>query len=82
MVEAERFRREQLMELANVTGRDEALSAFEVAAKDFRAFRESVCRLARIEAEPGTGAGDFERDCLVRMTRVWINEIRSHSLPD
>ena len=79
LAEAEKMRREQLMELAGVTGRDAALSAFEEAAKDFRTFRESVCRLARLEAEPGTGANDFERDCLIRMTRAWIREIRSHS---
>jgi uncharacterized protein YecT (DUF1311 family) len=82
LIEAEQFRRQQLAELANVTGRDAALKAFEQAAKDFRVFRESACRLARIETEPGTGAGDFELDCLVRMTRSWIHEIRSHSSLD
>ena len=82
LTEAERMRREQLIELANVTGRDAALNAFDEAEKDFRVFRESACRLARVEAEPGTGAGDFERDCLVRMTCAWINEIRSRSSPE
>jgi len=82
LIEVERARRKQLMALADVTGRDAALKAFEVAAKDFRVFRKSACRLARMEAEPGTGAGDFERDCLVRMTRSWITEICSHSSLD
>ena len=80
LIEAEHARRNQLIELANVTGRDDALRAFEAAAKDFRAFRESACRLARVEAEPGTGAGDFDRDCMVRMTRTWANELRRHSI--
>lgn len=81
LIEAEHARRGQLLELANVTGRDDALKAFEMATNDFRAFRESACRFARVEAEPGTGAADFERDCLVRMTRFWTDEVRRQSGP-
>ena len=82
LIEAERTRRRQLEELAKVTGRDAVLQAFEKTAKDFRAFRDSACSLARIEAEPGTGAGDFELDCRVRMTRSWIRELHGRSSRD
>lgn len=81
LIEAEQFRRQQLAELANVTGRGAALKAFEQAAKDFRVFRESACRLARLEAEPGTGAGDFELDCMVRLTLLWTDQLLSRSSP-
>ena len=69
-------------ELTSVTGRDDALKIFDKAGTEFRVFCESACRLARVEVEPGTGAGDFERDCMVRMTRNWIDGLRSHSISE
>jgi len=76
LTEAEEAERQKLLELAEITGRDSASQAFEQAVNNFKAFREATCRWVRLEAEPGTGAGDFELDCLVRMTRQWTAELR------
>jgi uncharacterized protein YecT (DUF1311 family) len=76
LAEAEEAERQKLLELAEVTGRDSASLAFEQAVNNFRAFREATCRWVRLEAEPGTGADDFELDCLVRMTYQWMAELR------
>jgi len=61
---------EELRELGRVTGRPDALKQYEAARKEFSRFREANCRWYRLQAEPGTGAGDIELDCLVRMTNA------------
>jgi len=76
LADTEEAKRRELRELAEVTGRDSALQAFAQAMNNFYVFRESACRWLRLEAEPGTGAGDFELDCLVRMTHQWTEELR------
>jgi uncharacterized protein YecT (DUF1311 family) len=66
----------ELRELSAVTGRDTALKGYREAREKFTEFRAADCRWRRLQAEPGTGAADFERDCLVRATQARTAELR------
>jgi uncharacterized protein YecT (DUF1311 family) len=72
----------EMQALGEITGRDDALRAFARANAEFVRFRQANCRWQRERAEPGTGAGDIELDCRVRMTEARAAELRESSLPD
>jgi uncharacterized protein YecT (DUF1311 family) len=73
----------EMEELAAVTGRDEASKAFEAAREAFSRHRQASCHWLRLRAEPGTGAGDIELDCRIRMTGARAAELErlSPSVP-
>jgi uncharacterized protein YecT (DUF1311 family) len=64
-----------IAELSDVTGRAEVSEAYPVAEEEFLRFRAANCRWYRLRAEPGTGAGDIELDCLVQMTLDRVSEL-------
>ncbi len=62
-------------ELDRVTGRSLAVPAFEQAEAAFAAYRDAQCGAVRAMAASGTGAGDFELACIVRLNRIRIDEL-------
>lgn len=73
--------RERMAGLDAVTGRKLATSAFDRGQQAFMDFRESNCAWRAAQVDAGTGAGDVERDCMIRMTedrtRELLSEVRS-----
>jgi len=62
-------------DLDRVTERSLALPAFEQAKAAFATYRDAQCGAVRAMAASGTGAGDFELACIVRLNRSRINEL-------
>lgn len=78
---AEAAMREEMDALHAITGRDAAVRAFAEASIAFERFRDRDCRWTRERAEPGTGAADFELDCLIRHTESRAHELRAELRP-
>lgn len=66
---------EALVELDRVSGRDEAVSALNTSQEQWRAFRDANCELRAKLAGGGTGAGTFQRNCRITMTRQRADEL-------
>jgi uncharacterized protein YecT (DUF1311 family) len=69
--------RKELESLAKVTGRHDALRDFDEAQRAFIRYRDAQCRFVEAQAEPGTGAGDMRLDCMIRLTRSHLREVRA-----
>jgi len=80
--EAELAVSQEMQALRDITGRDDAARAFARANAEFVRYREATCRWLRERTEPGTGAGDIELDCRVRMTEARAAELRADPRPD
>ena len=59
-----------MVSLDAVTGRGQALPAFEASQHAFHAYRDAQCGWVYQSMSPGTGAGDAKLDCLVRLIRT------------
>lgn len=62
-------------DLDRVTERSLTVPAFEQAEAAFVAYRAAQCGAVRAMAMSGTGAGDFELACIVRLNRTRIDEL-------
>ena len=69
--------RERMLKLDAATGRQLATGAFDRSQQAFVDFREDNCVWLAAQVGAGTGAGDVERDCRIRMTRARTEELRS-----
>lgn len=69
--------RKELANLDKVTGRSGALRDFEESQRAFIRYRDAQCRFVEAQAEPGTGAGDMRLDCMIRLTRARLREVRA-----
>jgi heat shock protein HslJ len=55
--------------LDRATGRDQAAKAFESSQRAFHEYRDRTCQWISEMAAGGTGAGDMDRDCMIRLAR-------------
>jgi heat shock protein HslJ len=62
-------------DLDRITERSLAVPALEQAETAFAAYRDAQCGAVRTMAASGTGAGDFELACIVRLNRTRIDEL-------
>ena len=69
MVTALEARRAEAVELAKVTGRGRTVKSLERSQQRFIAYRKAQCQHETYAVDAGTGAGDVQRDCMVRLTR-------------
>ncbi len=69
--------REQMIKLDAATGRPLATGAFDRSQQAFVDYREDNCVWLAAQVGAGTGSGDVERDCRIRMTRARTEELRS-----
>ena len=70
--------RKAAVDLARVTGREKAMSALNVAQKQFLAYRNAQCQYILDAMDTGTGAGDAYRACMVRLTQQRFEELASN----
>jgi heat shock protein HslJ/uncharacterized protein YecT (DUF1311 family) len=68
---------ERMARLDAASGRQLAISAFDRSERAFVAFRRDNCAWLAAQLGAGTGSGDVERDCAIRMTRARTDELRS-----
>jgi uncharacterized protein len=61
--------------LAQATGRNKSAVSLEESQKAFLAYRDAQCRFAMDRFDAGTGAGDAQRDCMVRLTTARAQEL-------
>jgi len=71
-------RRTEARELARATGRHRTVKSLEKAQRQFVAYRKAQCQFVMDAVDAGTGAGDAQRDCTVRLTRQRVEELRAH----
>jgi heat shock protein HslJ len=69
--------RERMLKLDAATGRKLATGTFDRSQQAFVDFREDNCVWLATQVGAGTGSGDLERDCQIRMTRARTDELRS-----
>lgn len=62
-------RKAKAVELAEVTGRDRSVKSLDRSQQRFLAYRKAQCQYAMDAVDAGSGAGDVQRDCMVRLTR-------------
>lgn len=60
-----------------VTGRDKVVQSLNAAHKQFLAYRKAQCRYVLDATDAGTGADDAQRDCMVRLARQRIAELKN-----
>ena len=71
-------RRKEARELAQSTGRHKSVDSLERAQRQFVAYRKAQCQSVMDAMDAGTGAGDAQRDCMVRLTRQRVEELRAY----
>lgn len=71
-------RRNEAAVLATATGRDASVKALEASQQRFLAYRQAHCQYLMDAMDAGTGAGDAQRDCMVRLTQQRTLELRSN----
>jgi heat shock protein HslJ/uncharacterized protein YecT (DUF1311 family) len=69
--------RERMLQLDATGGRKLATGTFDRSQQAFVDFREDNCVWLAAQVGAGTGSGDVERDCQIRMTRARTDELRS-----
>ncbi len=62
-------RKAEAVELAKATGRNGSVKSLELSQQRFLAYRKAQCQYAMDAVDAGSGAGDVQRDCMVRLTR-------------
>lgn len=67
--------RRDAQSLAQATGRNKSVVSLEASQKGFLAYRDAQCRFAMDLMDAGTGAGDVQRDCMVRLTKARTQEL-------
>src|SRR3974390_2015014 len=72
---------ERMLQLDAANGRKLAAGTFDRSQQAFIDFREDNCVWLATQVGAGTGAGDVERDCRIRMTRARTDELRSQGQP-
>jgi uncharacterized protein YecT (DUF1311 family) len=77
MAAAVAARRKAMAELARVTGRDKAVKSLDASQRQFLTYRRAQCQYVLDAMDAGTGAGDAQRDCMVRLTQQRIAELRN-----
>jgi uncharacterized protein YecT (DUF1311 family) len=70
-------RRKAMAELARVTRRDKVVKSLDASQRQFLAYRKAQCQYVLDAMDAGTGAGDAQRDCMVRLTQQRIAELRN-----
>ena len=71
-------RKTAVAELARVTGRNRVVKSLDVSQRRFLAYRRAECQYILDAMDTGTGAGDAQRDCMVRLTQFRIAELKSN----
>lgn len=71
-------RKKDAQQLAKATGRRKAVKSLDAAQKQFVAYRRAQCRYVMDAMDAGTGSGDAQRDCMVRLTRQRTEELRAY----
>ncbi len=71
-------RRKDARQLSQATGRRKSVKSLERAQKQFVAYRKAQCQYVMDAIDAGTGAGDGHRDCMVRLTRQRVEELRAY----
>lgn len=71
-------RKKEARELAQATGRRKSVKSLERAQRQFLAYRKAQCQYLLDALDAGTGAGDAQRDCMVRLTRQRVEELRAN----
>jgi heat shock protein HslJ/uncharacterized protein YecT (DUF1311 family) len=66
----------QMQKLDRATGRGTAESALEASQQAFHNFRERNCAWVAATLSPGTGSGDATLDCMIRMARARVDELK------
>jgi heat shock protein HslJ len=67
--------RERMIGLDAAAGRQLATAAFDRSQQAFIGFRASNCAWRAAQVGAGTGSGDVERDCAIRMTQDRTQEL-------
>ena len=73
--------KKQMTDLAEVTGRLDPVLAFDGAQREFETYRAINCAWYFELMSPGTGAGDAQKACQIKLTRYRTQELRD-LLPD
>lgn len=71
-------RRKDAQQLVKATGRKKSVKSLDTTQKQFVAYRRAQCRYVADAMDAGTGAGDAQRDCMVRLTRQRTEELRGY----
>lgn len=71
----------EMTELSEITGKLDPVLAFDGAQREFQNYRAINCAWYYEQISPGTGAGDFQKACHVKLTRYRTRELRE-LLPD
>lgn len=71
-------RKKDARQLSHATGRRKSVRSLERAQKQFVAYRKAQCQYVMDAIDAGTGAGDGQRDCMVRLTRQRVEELRAY----
>jgi uncharacterized protein YecT (DUF1311 family) len=78
MASALAARKKDARQLSQATGRRKSVRSLERAQKQFVAYRKAQCQYVMDAIDAGTGAGDGQRDCMVRLTRQRVEELRAY----
>jgi len=73
--------KKEMTDLAEVTGRLDPVLGFDGAQREFENYRAINCAWYFELMSPGTGAGDAQKACHIKVTRYRTQEIRD-LLPD
>jgi uncharacterized protein YecT (DUF1311 family) len=65
-------------ELAKASGRDQSARSLRASQQQFVHYRKAHCRYIMDTLDAGTGAGDAQLDCMVRLTRARAEELHSN----
>ncbi|WNC66929.1 lysozyme inhibitor LprI family protein [Thalassotalea nanhaiensis] len=65
----------QLEELVVVTGRDDALKAFNLSLDEFASYREANCQYRYQAMMPGSGAAIEYKSCFVQLTKQRLKQL-------
>lgn len=71
----------EMAELSEITGRLDPILAFDGAQREFETYRAVNCAWYYEQMSPGTGAGDVQKACHVKLTRYRTRELQE-LLPD
>lgn len=69
-------KQQELVALANITNRADALNAFIQANKLFFSYRKAQCNLHYQEMMPGSGAGIAYKKCIIALTETRIEQLQ------
>jgi uncharacterized protein YecT (DUF1311 family) len=77
LADAYRAMRDEMERLDRAVGQPVAAKPFEGAQQAFRDYRDRHCAWVGIKAVGGSGAGDFVRDCRIRLAEQRTQELQA-----